>query len=52
MNIAPSFEKPLWYNQRLTEIENKKVDALLERGLIYEANIDWAAKAILDKGDS
>ena len=53
VNTAPSFEIPIRYNQRLTESVNKEVDSLLESGLVYEANTDWAIKVILaPKGDS
>ena len=53
INREPSFEKPLRYNQKLTQFVDQEVNALVERGMIYPADTPWAAKVILaPKGDS
>ena len=53
INTQPSFEKPLRYNPTLTKFIDEEIEGLLERGLIYPSDSDWAAKVILaPKGDS
>ena len=50
---TPSFERPLRYNPNLTKFIDKEVNALLEKGLIYQIDSAWAAKVILaPKGET
>ena len=53
LSEEPSFEKPMRYNRKLTDFINKEVEGLLDKGLIYSAESDWAAKVIIaPKGES
>ena len=53
INKEPSAEKPIRYNKELTKFIESEVSSLLEKGLIYEAESDWAAKVIMaPKGES
>ena len=53
LDTTPSFERPLRYNPTLTKFIDKEVNALLEKGLIYQIDSAWAAKVILaPKGET
>ena len=50
---SPSFERALRYNPTLTHCITGEVQALLDKGLIYPVDSQWAAKVILaPKGES